>query len=72
MSLLQRRNELQNKPTEAEPENDENDGENEYCPEITREEGKSCLHLTWRVNCVPPAKHRFGWLQSMSIRNSGF
>jgi hypothetical protein len=44
MSDLQRRNELQNKPTEAEPENDENDGENEYFAESTRDEGKSSLH----------------------------
>jgi hypothetical protein len=43
MPLLQRRNELQKKPTEAEPENDEIDGREEsiYCPEITREKGKS-------------------------------
>jgi hypothetical protein len=44
MSLLQRRNQLQNKPTEAEPENDETDGESINFSEITREEGKSCLY----------------------------
>jgi hypothetical protein len=46
MPLLQRRNELQNKPTEAEPENDEIDGREKsiYFAEITRDEGKSCLH----------------------------
>ena len=39
MSLLQRRNQFQNKPTEAEPENDENDGREESTslPKITRE-----------------------------------
>jgi hypothetical protein len=45
MSLLQRRNEFQNKPTEAEPENDEIDGREKLInfPEVTREKRKSFL-----------------------------
>jgi hypothetical protein len=74
MSLLQRRNELQNKPTETKSENYETDGREEsiYFAQITREEGRSSLHWSWRVNCVLLIKHRFGWLPQVSVRNQGF
>jgi hypothetical protein len=73
MSILSGRNKPKNRPTEAEPENDETDGREESvnCPEINRVKGESCLQWTWRVNCVPPVKHRFGWLPQVSVRNQG-
>ena len=67
MSEMQFRIKLQYQPTEAESENDLNDGKNEYFWE-KEEKRKSGVYRPWKENKVPTRKHQFNWLQQVSIR----